>query len=471
MPAAAAARRFVTLGHDMPTTSATRRPRGSDAPLSLDAVADRLAAVARRSPADETELLWTETVRGTATDAPQRGSRSRQAPRRRHLVQVRVREGGRVGFYRTGASSPHELDSAVRVALGQARLGPEAPALPLPGPGRQPAEIADLHDPDVAGLDIAAAGELLAAGSGAGDRLTLEWQELRCAVINSRGLDRRAEATSVTLTARHGRGPGAGRSAASARSLAALAAPRVVERARRRAAGSDDGAEDTVPAQAPLVLAPEAAAALVRCLADAALTSRGFLDATSCLAGRLDQQIFDPRFTLVDDGTDPAGLPFPFDAGGWPKRRVVMIEGGVLRSPAIDPDLGRRLGRTPTPHAIGYDESRARHLFVGGGETADDDLLAAADGGLWISALERPACHDPRKGRFRATARGVRRIAGGRLGAAVPDLCWEGALEPVLAHLEAVGREAVVLANGAVGATSAPALVLPTTSGLSELTG
>lgn len=455
----------------MPITTATRRPRGSDAPLPLDTIADRLAAVAERSPADETELLWTETLRGTATDAPRSGGRRREAPNRRSLVQVRVRERGRVGFYRTGATSPQELDSAVRVALGQARLGPEAPALPLPGPGREPAVIAELHDPAVARLDVPTATDLLAAGSEEGDHLLLEWRQLRCAVINSRGLDRRAEATAVTLTARHGHGPGAGRAAASARGLAALSAPRVVERARRRAATAGDGSEDAVPAAAPLLLAPEAAASLARLLADAALTSRGFLDATSFLAGRLDQQIFDPLFTLLDDGTDPAGLPFPFDAGGWPKRRVVLVDGGVLRSPAVDPALGRRLGRTPTPHAVGYDESRARHLFVATGEAADDDLLAAADGGLWISALERPACHDPREGRFRAVARGVRRLHGGRLGAAVPDLCWEGELERVLAHLEAVGREPVVLANGAVGATSAPALALPATGGLTALAG
>lgn len=448
-----------------------RAPSSATAPPPLEELVRRLEGVVERSPADETEVVWIDTLAGLATGSQRRGSRHREDPRRRCTVLVRVRERGRVGFYRTGDASPGELDNAVRQALGQAAVGPEGPPLPLAGTGGPPAPQLDLHDSTVAELDVATAGELLEAGMEEGDSLVLEWHELRLVTANSRGLARSAAATSVTLRARSGRGPGAGRAAGSARSLGALAAPRIVERARRRAA--DGGEPAALPEEPVLVLSPEATTALICLLADTALTASSFHEGSSFLAGRLGQQVFDPGLDLVDDGTDPAGLPFPFDLDGWTKRRVVLVEGGVVRSPALDPELSSRLDLTATPHAVGFHEARPDHLLVGGGELEVGDASAPVDGpadGLWIGELERPRCTDPRKGRFRARARGVRRVEGGTLGAPVADLAWEGRLERVLARLQGLGRERVVVArNGALGSCCAPAAVLAPTGGLSPL--
>jgi len=55
----------------------------------------------------------------------------------------------------------------------------------------------------------------------------------------------------------------------------------------------------------------------------------------------------------------------------------------------------------------------------------------------------------------------VRCIAGGSLGAALPDLTWEGGFASALGNIAALGREPVVLATGdGWGGVSAPALVL-----------
>jgi len=435
---------------------------------TLDQIADRLAGVVERSPADDTEVVWIETRSGEAT-ADADGVRGSDPGPPRGTVLVRVRERGRVGFHRTGAASAVGLDGAVRQALGQARLQGPGPPLPLPAASAMAEPDGELHDPAVAALDAATAADLLAAGRRPAERLHLTWRELRLGVANSRGLVRGVEATCLTLVAQCGAGPGAGRGAASARSLAALAAPRVLERARQSAGGSDsDGGGDrpadgdsAVSSSPTLLLSPQSAAVLLRLLAGHALTSRSFLDRTSFLAGRVGETVLSPRLSLLDDGTNAAGLPFPCDFDGWPKRPVPLVEDGVLRSPALDPELARELGTTPTPHAVGFDEARPDHLFVAPGDAGEAELLAAADGGLWIGALESERCTDPWRGRFRAVARGVRRIAGGTLGAALPDLVWEGGFAGALGNIAALGREPVVLATGdGWGGVSAPALVL-----------
>ena len=428
----------------------------------------RLALVVERSPADETEIVWTQGRGGWA--AAGGGGGGEELPGW-HSVEVRVRERGRRGFHRTGARTVGELENAVRLALGQARLEGPGPELALAPPGAAGEPEWVLHDAAVARLGVEAARAVLESGREEGDRLRLEWWEQGLAVANSRGLARAERATGVTLTAEHGRGAGRGTgrglAAGSARTLTGLAAPAVVERARERSATGMEAGEPP-EGELPVALSPEATAALVELLGRAALAARTFHEGTSFLAGAIGRQVLDPALGLRDDGTDPAGLAFPIDLFGHRKRPVELVVAGVPRTPAADPELAERLGLRPTPHATGLDEHRPVHLFLAPGDATPEALLGAADGGLWISALDEVHRTEPVEGRFRAVARGVRRIASGRLAGPLPDLVWTAALEPLLARVAALGSEPVAVASpGSWGATSAPAMALPATGGFS----
>jgi predicted Zn-dependent protease len=179
--------------------------------------------------------------------------------------------------------------------------------------------------------------------------------------------------------------------------------------------------------------------------------------------------VFHPAFSLRDDGTDPRGLPFPFDLLGSARRPVDLIANGVFLSPALDDRLSRQLDRPPTPHLVAPDEAAASHLFLVPGEASGEQLLGNGEGGLWIAALDPPESYNPRTLpdtlRFRATARGVRRIEGGRLGAALPDLVWEDDLRTLLSGPLTVGAEPVTVGESLFGGITAPALAFEKTSG------
>ncbi|HEX2165064.1 MAG TPA: metallopeptidase TldD-related protein, partial [Thermoanaerobaculia bacterium] len=208
-------------------------------------------------------------------------------------------------------------------------------------------------------------------------------------------------------------------------------------------------------------LAAEAAAALVGHLAAHALSSRAVLDGTGLFAGRVGKAVADPALTLVDDGGDPTGLPFPCDLAGFAKRRLALVEAGVLSTPAVDDALAAATGLPPTAHAAGADEARPQHLFLAPGDAAPGALLAAAGGGLWIGELFEPGPAHPGGG-LRAIARNVRRIAGGALAAPLPDLVWEADLAALLAGPLLAGTDPLALATpDGVGAWSSPSLALP----------
>ena len=439
-----------------------------DGPAALAEIVSRLDRLLAGSPAEATEISWLEVRRGQESTGKRRRDSYELNER---TILVRVRESGRTGMHRTGSPNLSELENAVREALALARLAPPSPA-PLDPPGAAApiataVTAAGLHDPELAAMTPGRARELLQRLSGSGERsgsrgetARLGWAEGRIAVANSRGLRRAAEVTAGWTEVICGRHPGAGRAAAASRSLAGLDPQAVRERARRRQGPPE--VEPPPEGPVPLLLSQEAAAALVELLNRQALTSDAFHSGLSFLRGRLDQPVFHPLIHLRDDPADPRGLPFPFDLLGAAARPVDLVKGGVALTVALDDRLARELDRPPSAQRVSPDEAVSSHLFLGPGSASEDELLRAAEGGIWIAALDPLEAFDAHALRFRAVARGARRIAGGALGRSLPDLIWEDDLPALLNRVLAVGSELVTVATGAglFQATTAPMLAV-----------
>lgn len=430
----------------------------------------RLERALADSPADETDIVWLDARR--AQESHGRGRPDSLDLQERTLL-VRVRESGRTGLHRAGSAEPADLGRAIREALAQARLtAPSPPPLLPPGasdPLPPQASGETLADPELARMTAARAREILQRLAERSEQAQLGWADGSLVVANSRGLRRTAVLTSAWISVICSRTPGAGQAEAVARSLDRLDATAVFARARSHQAPD----EATEPAEAPqgpvpVVLSPEAAGRLIELLNRLALTSTSFAD--GALRDQLGAPVFHPAFSLRDDGTDPRGVPLSFDLLGSARRPVDLVDRGVLLTPAVDDRLAARIDRPATPHLVAPDEARASHLFVLPGDLGipDTELLGRADGGLWVGALDALEGFDPGTLRFRAVARGVRRLADGALGAALPDLVWEDDLQALLARLLGVGREAVSIPTGdpLFGATTSPGLAFAEVRGL-----
>jgi PmbA protein len=428
----------------------------------LEEILSRLERLLAASPADATDLAWIEVRRGQESAEKRRREVADHTER---TVLIRVRESGRIGLHHTTAANLSDLENGLREALAQARLSPPAPP-PLPPDTTPLPSIGNLHDPEVAEMGPARAREILQRLATRGETGRFGWAEARVAVLNGEGRRRALEATAAWIEVSTGRIPGAGRAAAASRSLAGLDLPEVLDRARRRQAAGEVGEPPAGPV--PVVLSQEATAALAELLNRHALTSESFHDETSFLRDKLNEQVFHRAINLRDDATDPRGLPIPFDLTGTAKRPVDLVAEGVALTPAVDERLSQKTGLPPTPHLVAPDEAIATNLFLLPGTAPDDELLRRIDRGLWIGGLERVECFDPRALRFRAQARGVRRIEAGALGRAVPDLTWEDSLRSLLQRVLEVGSELVPVATRwrLLGATATPLLALEAVDGL-----
>ena len=322
-----------------------------------------------------------------------------------------------------------------------------------------------MFDAELAELDPGDATTRLQRHVRGREAATLTWGVSELRVANSRGVRRAAEVTDATLLVRSDRTPGGGRAAASSRTLAGLDPDVVLERARRRH-GSGEAAVPPSDKTAVL-LAPEATVRLLDLLNRTSFSAAAYQDGTSFLREHLGVQVFDRRLDLRDDGTDPAGLPFPFDFEGTPKRPVELIVKGTPKTPALDQRQAALLGLPPTGHSVLGNDALAQNLFLLPGEDSHDEMLRRSDGGVFIGWLERVECFDAPRVRFRATARGVRRITDGSLGPPLPDLIWEDSLLHALSNIAGLGSETVTWSlGGFAGALSAPALSLDDVVGL-----
>ena len=164
-------------------------------------------------------------------------------------------------------------------------------------------------------------------------------------------------------------------------------------------------------------------------------------------------------------------MPFPFDLEGSPKRRLELILEGQPSTVALNKYQGAEAGMRPTAQSVGGQDALFGNLFLLPGSASEDELLAAADGGIRIGWLQPPECFEPSQLHFRAIARCAQRIENGRLGATLPDFAWEESLLRAFARLRAVGRESAVHSTPTtpLGAIAAPAIVLADAEGFHSL--
>lgn len=434
---------------------------------SFEQVSDTLERVLAASPADETELVWFERKRCWAT-CGERGESSSEEPRL--TVLVRVVEGRRQGWHRTEIADANQLESGLRQALALAKVQPTVKRRPvLPTDKGEPRTSHQLRDRRVSRLEPESARELLESWCPGDTRGRLFWSETHLAVFNSHGVRRSAATTELTFEAVAGDGPGSGRAAGSARTLTALKPEAICRRAQGLV--TREPVAELPAGPLPVVLSPEAVVELLNVLNTFAFSGRAYLEGTSFLARHRNDQVFDRCFNLSDDGTRLPGVPFPFDLEGSLKKPVDLIVKGQPSSPALNVYQGTLAGLRPTAQAVGGQDSLFGNLFLIPGEASRKELLAAAEGGLWIGWLDPPECYEPTHLKVRARARAVRRVDGGGLGPPLPDLIWEETLLGALARLHLVGRRCVVrsTATTPLGAISAPAVVLAAAEGFTPI--
>lgn len=411
--------------------------------MHLDDALERAGHALRRAVAagvDEAEVRLTLTSSGVTRFA--RSAIHQDLDTEEVRLDVRVVRDGAEGWAGTGQLDADGLDRAARTAAANARTAPpwpDWPGLPRVGAGR----IEPPDEPPPGPEERArAVTTIVAAGCEVEMHGLVQTDDTVEVVLNSRGLlaaQRRPSAWVVALAmAGTGTGYQEQRAARLATVDAAALAARAADVARRtRERATLD------PGRYRVVLGEHAAADLLA--KTARLTFTGAAVATGASAFAPGRRLGSPAVTIVDDGTDPAGVPSAFDAEGVPRRPVTLLRAGECVEVVHDTVSAARLEARSTGHALPRPDAvgpLGRNLFLAPGRRSRAELIADVADGVLIERLYYTNPLDPRRVLMTGSTRdGVFRIRDGALAEAVSDVRVQLSYLDLLANTVEVGAE------------------------------
>lgn len=375
-------------------------------------------------------------------------------------VVVTITIGRRRASATTNVLEDASLKRTVDLAAQLARLSPDDPEL-MPELGPQTHATVNAYIEDTANLtpaaragavrrtiDAVGGGQIFSAGF-------LDARALSVAVATSDGLFafHRSTDAELSLTARTPDGTGSGWASAGARDWGKIDPAMLGRTAARKAVASRNPQPiDAKPMTA--VLEPQAVNDLVPLLSGAlnARTADEGRSAFSKAGGgtQLGEKVMDERVTLYSDPSDPDLLATPFDLEGFPLRRIVWIEKGVLRNLAYTRFWAQRQKATPTG-TIMYDGSSnvvGGGLKLIGGTKTTDELIAGCERGVLVTHFFYIRSLEPRTVLYTGLTRdGAFLIENGKVTRPIKNLRWNESPLLMLNRLEDIGRSEPVAAG------------------------
>ena len=178
----------------------------------------------------------------------------------------------------------------------------------------------------------------------------------------------------------------------------------------------------------------------------------------SQMAGKLGQQIANPKVTAIDDGTIAGAWgSVNIDDEGTPTQRNVLIENGVLKSYMIDRLGSRRMGMPMTGNgrrqSYTYEPtSRMTNTFLANGPDRNEDIIASMENGLYCRKMGGGSVN-PLTGAFNFAVTEGYLVRNGKICEPVRGASLIGTGSEILQNIDMVGQN-LETAQGMCGSSS-----------------
>lgn len=376
------------------------------------------------------------------------------------IVEVTATIGRRRASASTNVLEDASLRRTVELAAQLARLSPEDPEI-MPELGPQGYTSVNAYIEDTANLtpaaragavrrtvDAAGGGKIFVAGF-------LNAHVIDVAVATSSGLFAYHRTTDANLaaTARTPDGTGSGWASSGSRDWGTID-PAAIGRVAARKAEASRNPQSINPGLYTAVLEPQAVNDLISLL-HFALNARSADEGRSAFSKpsggtRLGERVVDERITLYSDPADPDLLGMPFDVEGFPLRRTLWIEKGILRNLSNTRFWAQKQGVQPTGTTIysGAPNVLGGGLKLAGGTKTTEELIAGCERGVLVTHFFYIRSLEPRTLLYTGLTRdGAFLIEKGKVTRALKNFRWNESPLLMLTRLEDIGRPEPVAAG------------------------
>jgi PmbA protein len=200
-------------------------------------------------------------------------------------------------------------------------------------------------------------------------------------------------------------------------------------------------AEKIVPIQSkpmPVIFTPYGFVAVLLSL-HLALDGKNVFLGASPFRDKIGQPIAHPSFTLIDDPTlDYGPNTSAFDNEGVLRKRLPLIENGILRNFRYDLDTAARAGTHPTGHGT---NRSLTNLVVSPGDTSFEEMVAGVEEGLLVHDYLGLGQGNPINGEFSVNLSLGYKIENGKVTGRVKDVMLAGNAYAALKDITAMSKE------------------------------
>lgn len=424
---------------------------------------EALQKAAKSSPADQTLLAAQRSSQTTLRFAS--GQIYQNLHEEDLTIWIKVACGPRSGVATTSSFKQEALAKAVESAVAIAHLsGRQIPPSFSSAPSPEPTPAVETFFPETVRRSLEkTVREILdwsersrKSGMTLAGSIVLGEHEL--SVAGSRGLVRYQPFTSGGLRLVATRNGASGFAAQSFRDIAEMDAETLLESAWTTCRMNRN------PKAIPLgkydvLLEPEAVAEILEWLGTIGFGAKQLAERTSFLTGRMGEKLMSSKISIVDDGSDPAGLAVPFDLEGVPKQRVALIDQGRAAGVVYDSHYAKLAHRRSTGHALPYDEFEGplpTNLALEAGSSSREQLFKKLDNGLWIRRFHYVnGLLDTHEALMTGLTRdGTFRIRNGKVAGAVKNLRFTQSMLEAFSKVAALSKERRRVGDPAQGFSS-----------------
>jgi predicted Zn-dependent protease len=354
---------------------------------------------------------------------------------------------------RTARATTNRLDRAgVRDVVAEAvtltRLNESDADLP---PLAEPAELDDVQrhfettasaTPEVRARAVA---DVIGAVAGEGQTTAgiFSTGESCFSLYNSRGVAASYRETMARFSVTAMAGDSSGWAKASACDRRALDPVALALAAAHKAAASHHPRE-LPPGRYTVILEPAAVLDLVgQMFMD--FSGTAIRDGRSFLNDRVGEKLFGENITVIDDARHPLQSGAAFDAEGVPRRRLTLVERGVVHEIAYCRQTAALAGVAPTGHGFPLPNETGEapmNIVIAGGDTSVEEMVASTDHGILVTRLWYIREVDPYQKIFTGMTRdGTFLVEGGKVSAGVRNFRFNVGLMEMLSNVEALSPE------------------------------
>jgi len=211
-----------------------------------------------------------------------------------------------------------------------------------------------------------------------------------------------------------------------------------------------------------VILSPEAVAEILNYAGYTAFNGKMIMEGKSFVCHNQGKGIFPGTITVSDDPFDELTMPIPFDLVGYPREKIDLIKGGVIKDGVYDHLTALKYNRKCTGNTLPPEHASFGalpfNLVMKEGSNSVEEMISSTKKGIYVSRFHYVNVLNPMSVQLTGMTRdGTFLIEDGKLGRAIKNMRFNTSVVDMLKAVDMISKERHTK-PGFIGSTVAPYL-------------